>query len=118
MEAFLAYVLRSRRVGKLLAALLLLSMIPVALQREITLWRLIELKMELLVQCVAAFLLAIHWRRLDGAATLAGIVAGTAFSVGLTFADITRLWGVHVGVVGLGINLGLAVVGSLLRRAR
>jgi len=109
---------RTTQVGKLLAALLLLSMIPFALQREITLWRLIELKMELLIQCVPAFLLAIHWKRLDGAATLAGVVAGTAFSVGLTLADVTRLWGVHVGVVGLALNAGVAVAGSLLRRAR
>jgi hypothetical protein len=26
---------------------------------------------------------------------------------------VPRLWGVHVGVVGLGLNLGLAVLGSL-----
>ncbi len=109
---------RTTKVGKVIAALLLLSMIPVALQREISLWRLIELKMELLIQCVPAFLLAIHWRRLDGAATLAGIVAGTAFSVGLTLAEVPRLWGVHVGVVGLGVNGVVAVVGSLLRRPR
>lgn len=109
---------RTTKVGKLLAALLLLSMIPFALSREITLWRLIELKMELLIQCVPAFLLAIHWKRLSGASTLAGIVAGTCFSVGLTLAGIPRIWGVHVGVVGLGLNGAVAVVGSLLRPSR
>ena len=53
---------RTTKVGKVLAALLLLiGMLVVVFQPEITLWRLIELKMELLIQCVPAFLLAIHW---------------------------------------------------------
>jgi SSS family solute:Na+ symporter len=103
----------STRLGKLLAAALLLAMIPLALQREVTLWRLIELKMELLIQCVPAFLLALHWRRLQAGPTLVGLLAGTLFAVGLTLMGMPRLWGVHVGVVGLGLNLGLAVLGSL-----
>ena len=109
---------RTTRVGKMIAALLLLAMIPIALQRDLTLWRLIELKMELLVQCVPAFLLAIHWARLGAGPTLLGIVVGTAFSVGLTLAGIPRLWGIHVGVVGLGLNAAVAAAGSWLMPAR
>jgi Na+/proline symporter len=101
------------RRGKLIAALLLLAMIPIALQRDITLWRLIELKMELLIQCSPAFLLALHWRRLSASATLAGLIVGTVFSVGLTLAGHGRLFGVHVGVVGVALNALIAVVGSL-----
>jgi Na+/proline symporter len=108
---------KTTKVGKFIAALLLLSMIPIALQRDITLWRLIEIKMELLIQCVPAFLLALHWRRLDATATLAGVVAGTAFSLGLTYAEIPRIGGVHVGVFGLGLNGLVAVAGSFFRRA-
>jgi len=109
---------RTTKVGKVLAAVLLLSMIPFALMRDVTLWRLIELKMELLIQCVPAFLLAIHWKRLAGAPTLAGIVVGTGFSVGLTLAGVTRLGGIHVGVAGLVLNVSVAVLGSLLRPRR
>ena len=107
---------RTTRIGKTIAAGVLLAMIPLALQRDVTLWRLIELKMELLIQCVPAFLVAIHWRRLDAASTLAGLVVGTAFAVAYTLAGIPRLGGVHVGIVGLGLNLVVAVVGSLARR--
>jgi len=106
---------RTTKIGKLIAALLLLSMIPIALMRNVTLWRLIELKMELLVQCAPAFLLALHWKRLSGGATLAGIVVGTVFAVALTQADVPRLWGVHVGVIGLGLNALVAIAGSWLR---
>ena len=103
----------STRLGKLLAGLLLLAMIPLALQRDLTLWRLIELKMELLVQCVPAFLVGLHWRRLSAGATLAGLLLGTTFAVGLTLWGIPRLLGVHVGIVGLGLNLAVAWLGSL-----
>ena len=102
------------KLGKLAAALLLLAMIPIALQREITLWRLIELKMELLIQCVPAFLLALHWQQLRAGPTLAGLCVGTAFGVGLTLLGVPRIAGIHVGVIGLGLNASVAVLGSRL----
>lgn len=101
------------RLGKRLAAGVLLAAIPFALMRELTLWRLIELKMELLIQCVPAFLIAIHWTRLRTGPVLAGLVFGTLFSVALTFAGITRVEGLHVGLLGCGLNCVVAVVGSL-----
>lgn len=105
----------STRLGKMLAGVLLVTMIPLALWRDVTLWRLIELKMELLIQCVPAFLVGLHWRRLSAGATLAGLLVGTAFAVGLTLMGVPRLLGVHVGVAGLGLNLLVAGAGSLLR---
>jgi Na+/proline symporter len=109
---------RTTRVGKVIAGVLLISMIPIALLPELTLWRLIELKMELLVQCVPAFLVALHWSRLRAGPTLAGLVVGTCFAVGLTLIDVPRILGVHVGVIGLALNAAVAVVGSLIRRER
>jgi len=108
---------RTTRRGKWIAALVMLAMVPLALQREVTLWRLIELKMELLIQCAPAFLLAMHWRRLTAGATLAGLAVGTCFSVGLTLAGEPRLLGIHVGVVGLALNAAVAVVGSQRSRS-
>jgi Na+/proline symporter len=105
------------RLGKGLAAVILLAVIPLALQRDITLWRLIELKMELLIQCVPSFLMALHWRRQTAAATLAGLGVGIAFGVGLTLLGWPRLGGVHVGVIGLGLNGLVVVLGSWLARA-
>ena len=103
------------RLGKLLAGVVLVAIIPIALQRDITLWRLIELKMELLIQCVPAFLMAIHWRRQGAEATLAGIVVGTVFAVGLTLGGVAQIGGVHVGVIGLGMNAGVVVALSAVR---
>ena len=108
---------QTTRVGKWLAGGILLAMVPLALQGDITLWRLIELKMELLIQCVPAFLLGLHWARLRAAPVLAGLLVGTVFSAGLTLAGITRVGGAHIGMVGLLLNTTVAVVGSLLHSA-
>jgi Na+/proline symporter len=105
------------RLGKRLAAAMLLATIPFALGRDLTLWRLIELKMELLIQCVPAFLIALHWSRLRAGPVLAGILVGTAFSAGLTLAGVTRIEGLHVGVVGCALNAFVAVCGSLFLRS-
>ena len=43
-----------------------------------------------------------------------GLVTGTLFGVGLTLAGVPRLGGIHVGVVGLGLNVAIAIGGSLL----
>jgi Na+/proline symporter len=100
-------------LGKRLAAAMLLATIPLALMRDITLWRLIELKMELLIQCVPAFLIALHWPWLRSGPVLAGLVIGTAFSVAMTLAGVPRIAGVHVGLVGCGLNIGVALAASM-----
>jgi len=101
-------------LGKRLAAVVLIAVIPFALMRELTLWRLIELKMELLIQCVPAFLIALHWSRLRTGPVLAGVVVGTTFSVALTFSGMPRIEGMHVGVLGCLLNILVAVGGSLI----
>ena len=104
------------RMGKVLAAAVLIANIPLALERDLTLWRLIELKMELLIQCVPAFLMGIHWVRQSAVATLAGLLVGTAFAVGLTLMGTPQWGGVHVGVIGLGLNIAVVVALSVWER--
>jgi Na+/proline symporter len=103
------------RLGKRIAAGVMVAAALLALvARKVTLWGLIELKMELLIQCTPAFLLAIHWRGLRAGPTAAGLAAGSAVAVAGVVLGAPRLGGVHVGVVGLGVNLGIAVLGSAL----
>jgi Na+/proline symporter len=81
--------------------------------RKVTLWGLIELKMEILVQCVPAFLLAIHLPRLHARAVLAGVCVGVVIAVGVGLGlGMSRIGGVHTGVIGLAANALVAVVGS------
>jgi SSS family transporter len=96
--------------GKRVAAAVMVLTLALALGPPLTLWRLIELKMELLIQCVPAFLLALHWRRLDARSALVGVVVGTAFAVVPSLAGVKRLAGFHVGVIGLGLNLAACLL--------
>jgi SSS family solute:Na+ symporter/sodium/pantothenate symporter len=107
------------RLGKRIAAAVMVMMALVALvARDITLWGLIELKMELLIQCVPAFLLALHWRGLRADAACAGLVVGTLVAVGGLFdPELGRIGGVHLGVVGLAANAAVCCLGSLGRGA-
>ena len=106
------------RLGKRISFGLIVVMVVVALAPRITLWRLIELKMELLIQCVPAFLLALHWNRLRAWPTCWGLMAGTALAVAGVLLGLPRIGGIHVGVLGLAVNLVLALAGSLWRRDR
>lgn len=107
------------RLGKWIAAGVLFAMVPIAIQRDLTLWRLIELKMELLVQCVPAFLVAMHWRGLRAAPTLVGLLVGTTLAAVATLSGVKTVYGIHTGMIALLVNLLIAVCASawLARRA-
>jgi Na+/proline symporter len=107
------------RLGKRIAAVAMVSMALLALQaRGITLWGLIELKMELLIQCVPAFLIAIHWRGLRAGPGLVGLLLGSAIAIGGVVLESKRIGGLHVGIIGLAVNTAVAVFGSYLMSRR
>jgi Na+/proline symporter len=107
------------RLGKRIAAVSIIAMALLAMAaREITLWGLIELKMELLIQCVPVFLIAIHWSGLRARPALIGLIAGTIIAAAGVFMDAKRIGGVHIGVIGLTVNALIACIGSLGTRPR
>jgi Na+/proline symporter len=102
------------QLGKRIAAGVMIAMAVLAMvARDVTLWGLIELKMELLIQCAPAFLIAIHWSRFRARPAFAGLLAGSALVIAGVFLDMKRIGGVHLGVIGLGLNLAIAGLGSL-----
>lgn len=101
------------KLGKWIAAVVLFAMVPFAIQRELTLWRLIELKMELLIQCVPVFLVAIHWRGLRAMPTLVGLLVGTTFAIAASLSGAKTVGGLHTGMIALALNFVIAVAGSL-----
>jgi len=84
-----------------------------------TIWRLTEIKLELLCQVAPAVLLGIHLRSLPARAIFTGMAAGTALTVALMSAswlgfDIsTKPLGIHAGIWGCALNFALV---CLLRR--
>ncbi len=101
------------RTGKEAAAVAMGLAVLVALAPRVTLWRLIELKMELLIQCVPAFLVGLHWSALSARGALLGVGAGTLLAAGASLAGIRTVEGVHLGVIGLAVNLAVAVAVSV-----
>jgi len=102
-------------LGKRVAGGVMIAMAALAmLARDVTLWGLIELKMELLIQCTPAFLVAIHWRRFRAKPAVIGLALGTAIVVAGVFAGMKRVEGLHIGLIGLAVNAAVACIGSLL----
>ena len=101
------------RLGKRLSMGIITLTVVLALNPEVTLWRLIEFKMELLIQCVPAFLLALHWRKLSAGPAFLGLLVGTAVAMGGVWLGWKRIGGIHVGVIGLGLNVLVAATLSL-----
>jgi Na+/proline symporter len=103
--------LGKRVAGGLMIGMALLAMVA----REVTLWGVIELKMELLIQCVPVFLLAIRWPGMRARPALLGLVVGTAIAIIGVYLDLKRVGGVHIGVIGLCVNILIGSLGSLRR---
>ncbi len=106
---------RVTRIGRRVSLGVMAVLTAVALTPRISLWGLLELKMELLVQAAPAFFLGITWRRLRADAALCGLIAGTLLAAGLTLAGHGRIHGIHAGLLGAALNAGVAVAGSLRR---
>ncbi len=104
------------RLGKRIAGVVTVGAVVLALSEGLTLWGLLEVKLELLIQCVPAFLLALHWRRLGPAGCLAGLAAGTLFLAAAGALGVRRIGGLHAGVIGLAVNGAVAVAATGLGR--
>ena len=103
---------------------ILILMAWVSLETESSIWVLIELKLEFMVQLSPVFMLGVYWRRMPASAVLTGMVLGTLLTLviwcGAAF-DVwaTRSpWGVGAGVWGLLLNYGVCVGWTVLRPAR
>jgi len=107
------------RFGKRIAVGLMVGMTLLAIgAREVTLWGVIELKMELLIQCVPVFLIAIHWSRFRARPALLGLAFGVGVAILGVALDSKRIFGIHTGVIGVAGNAAIACIGSLLPPSR
>ena len=94
------------------------ALVAVALTPRISLWGLLELKMELLAQAAPVFVLGLTWPKLTARAALAGVVCGALLTGALIFAGYGKVGGIHAGLLGAALNTLVAVAGSLGNRRR
>jgi Na+/proline symporter len=105
---------RLTKIGRLVSWVVMLALIAVAFTPRISLWGLIELKLEILLQAAPLFVLGATWRRFHAQGALAGLVVGVLIAAGMSFAGTGKLWGFHAGVVALAANLAVGVMVSLV----
>ena len=108
---------RMTTVGKRLSWGIMILLMLIALTPKLTLWGLIELKMEILIQISPLFVLGTIWPRYSSRGAMAGIITGTLLAAGLTLAGFGKVWGWHAGVVGLAANVAVGMAVSWRRMA-
>lgn len=96
---------RLTKIGKMFSWGIMFLMVLIALQPKITLWGLIELKMQILVQVVPLFLLGIYSKRVTSQGMFIGLVIGFVFATGAFLLDIKTIAHIHVGLIGLVLNI-------------
>jgi SSS family solute:Na+ symporter/sodium/pantothenate symporter len=93
--------------------------LAILLKEKTLLINLLDRKFDLLVQLVPAFMIGIRWQRLKSIPTCLGLIVGVTISLVLAFGNFDfvmggKVYGIHPGLIGLLINILIAVSGSLL----
>ena len=107
--------------GKVFSWGLMVVLVFLAIQLPQTLWRLTEIKLELLCQVAPAIFLGVHLKSLRSHAVLSGLLVGTCVALAIMFANLvgmgvaTKPLGIHAGVWGLAANfLTLGIVSKVV----
>ncbi len=108
--------------GKVISGVLMAGVAALTIAfKEQTIWRLMEIKLEVLCQIAPAVMLGLHLPKLRSHAVFAGLLAGTTVAVSLSFGvlgpEMTKPLGIHAGIWGLGVNLALLATLQLVSGA-
>ncbi len=101
---------RLTALGKKISWIIMICMVAVALQPQITLWGLIELKMQILIQIAPLFLLGLYQPKISSRAMMIGLTVGFTIAVVMFLMDIKTLGGIHVGLIAFMINMVCCVL--------
>ena len=102
--------------GRVSSFALMAAMIVLAITLPQTLWRITEVKLEVLCQAAPAIVWGLFDRRLHARAVTAGMAVGLMATVGLFEAGV-RPFGFHAGVVGLVANFATVALVALAARS-
>ncbi len=98
-------------MGKLFSWMIMGIMAYLAIQLPQTIWRLMEIKLEILSQVAPTIILGIGIKSLRREAVFTGLIVGVLVTFGIMFGDwngtisTERPWGFHAGLWGLAANL-------------
>ncbi|MDB9884392.1 MAG: sodium:solute symporter family protein [Fidelibacterota bacterium] len=109
-------------IGKMISWAIMAFSVYLAIVLPQTIWRLLEIKLELLIQVSPAIFLGLYYKKIKASSILWGMTLGTLFAVGTMVAnklgmDISaKPWGIHAGVWGLIINLTIVFILEKIKR--
>jgi Na+/proline symporter len=97
------------RLGKIISWLVMGMAVFLAIELPQTIWRLMEIKLELLCQIAPAIFLGLHIKRLRSTAVLAGVITGALTAIIIILHPVlpARPWGIHAGMWGLIANVSV-----------
>lgn len=101
------------KIGKWSSFVVMSAGVLLAIYLPHTIWKLLELKLEILMQMAPAFFLGIHWSKLREGSVFFGISSGCLTAGIIELGELPSL-GVHAGVWGLVINLCVIAMGQFL----
>jgi Na+/proline symporter len=111
------------KTGKRLSWVIIGLLVLLAIRPPTTLWRLIEIKMQLLIQVAPMFIIGIRSTRLTAPTALLAVSVGSGIYL---VAGVLTAWGipansiggVHTGTVACAVNAGICWVGMRKKRSR
>ena len=113
-ESYLTY------AGKVTSWIIMAIIAYVAIAYSYTIWRLFEMKLEILCQLAPLLFLAIHNKWIKSSSIIYGLIVGIIITMLLTFLPdfyssfSNRPFGIHAGVWGLIFNFLIVVILSKL----
>ena len=105
-------------VGKIWGIVAIAGILLLAWNPPGTLYQIFVLKFELISQVAPAFMLGMYWKRLSAWPVFIGMLAGALLAGGMTVFGMDGVFGFSGGLLGLGLNVVICVVGSLIAPAR
>jgi Na+/proline symporter len=102
-------------MGKNASWVIMVVAVYMAIVLPQTIWRIMEIKLELLCQIAPSIFLGLHYKNLKGNAVFAGAAAGTIIALGIMLVNYlvpsfpVKPWGIHAGIWGLMVNVSILV---------
>ncbi len=106
------------RVGKIFSWVVMVIIVAIALNPKITLWGLIELKMQILIQTAPLYMIGVHSKRVTAKGMYIGLWLGLLFALATFGLGIKTMASIQVGLIGFGINVLACLYFSSPRQER
>ncbi|MDA7681134.1 sodium:solute symporter family protein [Verrucomicrobiales bacterium] len=106
-------------IGKMTSIIVMACVVLLTiLLQDQTIWRLLEIKLEVLAQIAPAVMLGTQIKRIGALPFFIGALFGTILAVYLTMAPDSKPLGVHAGIWGLGLNIMLVFIVHIFSNVR